>query len=118
MINTNEIITNIPVGTYPYGVSASLDGSKVYVTNFTAQSVSVINTSTNSVIDTIPVGNYPVGIFCIPESNRVYVVNEIHSTLCGSSYCVVLKHRNAMETWSKNLVLFTGSTVTFDFTAP
>ncbi len=42
----------------------------------------------------------------------------IPSTLGGSSYYVVVKHRNSMETWSKNLVLFTGSTVTFDFTAP
>ena len=37
----------------------SPDGSKVYVANFDASSVSVIATATNTVIATIPVGVTP-----------------------------------------------------------
>ena len=44
---TNNIIVTIPVGSYPYGVAASPDGSKVYVTNGGSNTVSVIDTATN-----------------------------------------------------------------------
>ena len=36
----------------------------------------------------------------------------------GSSYYIVVKHRNAVQTWSKNPVLFNSSIVNFDFTNP
>lgn len=36
----------------------------------------------------------------------------------ADSYFIVVKHRNSLETWSKNPVVFTVSPVTFDFTTP
>lgn len=36
----------------------------------------------------------------------------------GNTYYIVVKYRNAIETWSKDPVLFTGNPVTFDFTTP
>ena len=39
-------------------------------------------------------------------------------TLMNGSYYIVLHHRNAIETWSKNTVSFNASTVSLDFTAP
>jgi hypothetical protein len=39
-------------------------------------------------------------------------------SVIGSSYYIVIKSRNAIETWSKNPVPFTGSIVNFDFSKP
>jgi YVTN family beta-propeller protein len=46
---TNTVIATILVGDEPLGVAVTPDGSKVYVGNFNANSVSVINTTTNTV---------------------------------------------------------------------
>jgi hypothetical protein len=37
-------------------------------------------------------------------------------SISGNSYYIVVKHRNTLETWSKNTVLFNSSTVNYDFT--
>jgi YVTN family beta-propeller protein len=65
---TNKIITAIPVGIGPIGVSVSPDGGKVYVANSGSNNISLINTSDNTVITTIPVGSHPValGLFIQP----------------------------------------------------
>lgn len=34
----------------------------------------------------------------------------------GNEYYVVVKHRNSLETWSKNSVIFTGTHVNYNFT--
>jgi YVTN family beta-propeller protein len=49
----------IPVGIEPFGVAVTPDGRWVYVTNFFANTVSVIDTVTKMVIDTIPVVRVP-----------------------------------------------------------
>jgi YVTN family beta-propeller protein len=49
------------------------DGSKAYVTNWNAASVSIISTASNSVIGTIPVGNNPIGI--CRYGSTLYVAN-------------------------------------------
>jgi YVTN family beta-propeller protein len=48
-------------------------GSKVYISNFRSNNVSVINTATNSVVATIPVGMGPRGIS--PLGTNIYVQN-------------------------------------------
>ena len=45
---TNTVSTTIPVGHYPFGVSVSSDGSKVYVSNYNDNTISVINTASNT----------------------------------------------------------------------
>ena len=42
---------------------------------------------------------------------------QMAGSLIGSSYYIVIKHRNSIETWSANPVLI-GATTTFDYTAP
>ena len=79
--NTNTVTGTITVGSNPFGVSASSDGTKVYVTNYGANSVSVINTSTNTVVNTIGVGSQPMGIVVSPDGSRVYVANQLSNTL-------------------------------------
>jgi hypothetical protein len=45
------------------------------------------------------------------------VVVQFSSSLIGSAYYIVVKHRNLLETWSKNPVPFS-TTTTYDFTTP
>jgi YVTN family beta-propeller protein len=60
----------IPVGSDPYGIAITADGSKVYVTNAADNTVSVIDTATNTVAAVLPVGQEPIGfgVFIQPRS--------------------------------------------------
>lgn len=40
------------------------------------------------------------------------------NTIANNSYYIVVKHRNSIETWSKNPVFIAPGTTTFDFTTP
>jgi len=79
-IATNNVMATIPVGSGPFGVSVSPDGSKVYVANFDG-TVSVINTATNNVSATITVGTNPEGISVSPDGTKVYVANAGTNTV-------------------------------------
>jgi gliding motility-associated-like protein len=83
VINTtnNVVLSTIPVGTSPSGVSVSPDGSQVYITNQLSNTVSVINTATNAVTSTITVGNRPEGLAVSPDGSRVYVANSVDGTV-------------------------------------
>jgi hypothetical protein len=39
-------------------------------------------------------------------------------SVLNHSYYIAVRHRNSMETWSKNAVLFNSSAISFDFTSP
>ncbi len=72
---TNTVTATISVGTYPYAVSASADGTKVYVTIDTGSTVNVINTATNTISAVIPVGTEPYGVCVSPDGSKVYTAN-------------------------------------------
>jgi YVTN family beta-propeller protein len=59
---THTVRTTVPVGLAPEGVLVSGDGRQIYVTNYDANTVSVIDSTTNSVIATVPVDDGPVAI--------------------------------------------------------
>jgi YVTN family beta-propeller protein len=66
----------ITVGTHPYGVAVTPDGSKVYVTNANSGTVSVIATASNTVIgSSITVGTAPEGVAVTPDGSHVYIAN-------------------------------------------
>ena len=46
------------------------------------------------------------------------ITDDVPGILDNQSLYIVIRHRNSMETWSKNPVVFTVSPVTFDFTTP
>jgi gliding motility-associated-like protein len=69
------VVATIPVGSTPFGVSVSPDGSLVYITNKGDNTVSVINTSTNKVTATVNVGKSPTGIVVGSNGKQVYVAN-------------------------------------------
>jgi len=56
---TRQIVTRIPVETTPYQTLLSRDDKYLFVSNWSSESVSVIDTSTNKVIRTLHVGMNP-----------------------------------------------------------
>src|ERR1700730_6312957 len=78
---TNTVIATIPVGSDPYAVAVSPDGSKVYVANVLSNNVSVIATATNTVIATVTVGLQPAGVAVSPDGSNVYLANEQSDTV-------------------------------------
>lgn len=43
---------------------------------------------------------------------------QFPSSLGNNNYYIVVRHRNSLETWSKNPVSFSATTVTYDFSTP
>jgi YVTN family beta-propeller protein len=70
---TNQVTATVNVGSYPYGVAITPDGTKVYVANEFSNNVSVIDTATNKVTATVNVGSYPYGVAITPDGKKVYV---------------------------------------------
>ena len=56
--------------------SAQSLAQNAYITNWSSDTVSVIDTNTNSVIATISVGNEPFGVAVTSDGRRVYIANE------------------------------------------
>ena len=61
-----ELVTEIPVGTRPWGIALSPDGKLLYTANGPSNDVSVVDTSTLEVIQRIPVGRSPWGVVIGP----------------------------------------------------
>ena len=72
---TTNAVTSITVGSYPYSVAVSPDGSSVWVTNVNSGTVSRINTTTNAVTASITVGTNPYGVAVSPDGSSVWVTN-------------------------------------------
>jgi len=64
------------VGQSPEGVAVTPDGTRVYVANFNANTVSVIATASNTVTATVTVGVNPAGVAVTPDGAHVYVANQ------------------------------------------
>ncbi|MBI3961116.1 MAG: YncE family protein [Deinococcus sp.] len=77
----SAMVATVPVGASPSGVAVSPDGTRVYVTNFFSDTVSVIDTSTNRVTSTVRVGPGPTGIAVHPDGTRLYVANLVGETI-------------------------------------
>ena len=75
------VTATVTVGSYPWGVAVSPDGTKVYVTNHGNNNVSVIDTATNTVTATVNVGSYPNGVAVNPDGTKVYVANPGSNTV-------------------------------------
>ena len=75
ILNGDIVKTKVTVGSSPYGVAITPDGTYAYVTNYGSNNVSVIQISTNTVVATVAVGTNPVGVAITPDGNYAYVVN-------------------------------------------
>ena len=76
-----DVTATITVGDRPTLVAFSPDGTKAYVTNYAANTVSVINTTTNTVTATITVGVQPGGVAVSPDGTKTYVANFSSDTV-------------------------------------
>ena len=56
--STNQVITQIPVGTFPIRIVMTPDLRKAFVSNATSASISVLDTVALTVTATIPVSRY------------------------------------------------------------
>ena len=52
-----------------------------YITNYSSNTVSVLNTTTNVVLGSIPVGLQPVGVAVDPAGKRIYITNQGSNTV-------------------------------------
>ena len=66
----------IPVGKQPSDLALDPNTNQLFVTNYGANSVSVVNTSNHSVAATIGVGSNPVGVAYDSLNHTVFVANE------------------------------------------
>lgn len=82
-LSSGKLITTIPGFNGPIGAVATVDGSKVYITNGggTPGTVSVISTATNQITKTIIAGSDPTGAAVSPDGKRLYVTNQNDGTL-------------------------------------
>jgi len=69
---TGKLLRRIEVELSPYGVAFNADGSRLYVSNWASQSLSVIDTEALQVIGSIAVGANPNALEMAPDG-RLYV---------------------------------------------
>ena len=85
--SNNAVTGMIPVGTSPREIvtAQTANGTRLYVSNFSSDSVSVIDPTINQVVGSpILVGSGPEGLAVSPNGSRVYVVNRAKAGVRGS----------------------------------
>ena len=73
---TNTVITTIKVGSRPFALAVSPDGSQIYVPNHDSSTVSVIDTASNSLVTDIRVKPNPHWVAFSKDGTRAYAVNH------------------------------------------
>lgn len=80
---TGVTVAVIPIGysATPTGIAISPDGSKVFVANQGANTLSVIATASNTIMTTIPSFLTPEGVAVSPDGLKVFVANKGDNTV-------------------------------------
>jgi YVTN family beta-propeller protein len=66
-----QLLTEVTVGTRPWGIALSADGKNLYTANGPSNDVSIVDTAALRTIKTIPVGRSPWGIVLAPSQGPV-----------------------------------------------
>jgi YVTN family beta-propeller protein len=69
---TGALTSTIPVGSFPFDLAVSPDGSTLYTANASADTVSVVSTATGTVTDTVTVGDGPNAVAVSPDGTQIY----------------------------------------------
>jgi YVTN family beta-propeller protein len=80
-IVAQTVIATVPVGVGAVGIAANPTTNRVYVTNGTDGTLSVIDGATNTVVATFSVDTEPVGVAVNPATNRIYVTHFLSNTV-------------------------------------
>jgi YVTN family beta-propeller protein/VCBS repeat-containing protein len=79
---TPSIGQSVAVGDFPLDVTVSKDGKRIYVVNFNASTISVIDATTGATIgNPIPVGYFPISASVNPAGTAVYVSSSYLETV-------------------------------------
>jgi len=81
---SQQVIATIGVGQRPIYVAADQKTNRIYVSNQSDDTVSVIDGATNQVLTTVGVGRDPNGIAVNPKTNTIYLAN-----LSGGSVSII-----------------------------
>src|SRR5215472_2671081 len=76
-----DVLSTVPTGKEPEGVTLTPDARFVYVTSEDAGTVTVVDTASRQPVKTIKVGRRPRGIVFLPDGSRAYVTNENDATV-------------------------------------
>ncbi|HYW39222.1 MAG TPA: beta-propeller fold lactonase family protein [Terriglobales bacterium] len=76
-IESGKVVTVVPLGRAPRGITVSPDGTQIYVTNSTDDTVSVIDAATLRVTRTLPTGFEPAGVVSDRTGETLYVANRL-----------------------------------------
>jgi phospholipase C len=87
---TYALVSAIESETNPYGIAATPDGSKIYVTNSGTNVISVIDPSTAKITGSITTGIFPHGIAVSPNGSQAYVANTGPDSGPGGSSSVTV----------------------------
>ena len=81
--STNQVLTSIPVGTFPIRIAMTPNKLKAFVSNAKSSNVSVIDTVARTVTATVPVSRIPGESAVTPDGGRLFVVHQGgHHQLC------------------------------------
>ena len=69
-------VSTLAVGSIPIGIAVNSTTNRIYVANFSSNTVTSIDGSNDTIITTIPVGANPVGVAVDLASNLIYVANS------------------------------------------
>ncbi|HZS08996.1 MAG TPA: beta-propeller fold lactonase family protein [Blastocatellia bacterium] len=78
---SQQVVTKINVGDYPYDCTISKDGRRVYVSNWGSRSVAVIDTANNQAVGNIQVGDHPNDLELSGDGRTLYVANANSNTV-------------------------------------
>ena len=76
-IESGKVVTVVPLGRAPRGITFSPDASQIYVTNSTDDTVSVIDAAAMKVTRTLPTGFEPAGVVTDRTGATLYVANRL-----------------------------------------
>ena len=80
-IESGKVVTAVPLGRAPRGITLSPDGTQIYVTNSTDDTVSVIDASLLKVTRTMPTGFEPAGVVSDMTGQTLYVANRLSNDI-------------------------------------
>ena len=97
---TQEMVDRIPVEVSPFpggGLGIHPDGTRLYVTNFDANTLSVIDTATHTVSAVIPVGTFPENVTVVDPGVRGVAGCVTLDSLPLANRAVVLKQKGTAK---------------------